>query len=946
MKKPLFKALGAVSLVAALVTSTFLSACGGEVAPDELQIIGVTAVDVTDTTATIIWATDLSATSQVEYGTTTGYGDQTTLITTGSLSHSVSLTDLTPDTTYNYRVKSTTDELSETSGNKTFKTEAVPVPPALTILAVTATVDSDTAVTVTWVTNRAATSQVEYGATTAYGEETTETTTLASEHSVELTGLTPGSTYHYRVKSADADDISAVSVDRTFNTTELAISDVEYTATNRGATITWTTDDPATSQVAYGATSSYGMTTPLISTLVTSHSVTIDELPPETDYHYQVLSTTATDDAETADATLTTGDEVTFTLGTVGTAATSENPFLAAQGSSSASHFSYMYEPLVYTMNDGRTLPALADSWEYDADTKVWTITLNPDAEFSNGDPVTAADVKFTLDKMMNLGLGQVSSLIPIVKQNTGGATSDVDLELKDNDPAADTIVRTTGSFVDDGFTDGMLMKITGTIDGPDKGKTGDQDGAYLIGTVEPLVITLDATQTLNSEAAKSGMTLATTGPAADAIVVVDDTTFTITVDTFHATFMRFLGYPTIVPESIWGDMTNVEIMSDPNEDPIGSGPFSLVERTPGSHIIYSARLDYWKGAPYVDTYIRKLYDNDEAQLLAVKLGDIDGCSSFQLPSGIPQLVEVPEITVRTVAPNATLMLYPNHRIEPWGLKGFRQAVSIVLDRTAMVSYAADGWGAVPAMIERDKTFPDVPESIHWAYEDNTQPERIDLANAALDAITGMSQTPDAVDGVVPAFTREYNGTPLAFNCMASDWTEHTTLATLAKANLVDVGIDITLEILTTTQVVDNVYRQSSDATLADWDLHIWGRAFVPEYDYFADQWGYNEINDRTERYTIVGWSGTEAEAIGTDLNTLQTLAQDSAERDALIASTVLGWAEELPAIPLYHTLNPNVARNDRFSDWVIDASMNHYGSVENNASVLNVINVKPIYST
>ncbi len=60
--------------------------------------------------------------------------------------------------------------------------------------------------------------------------------------------------------------------------------------TSSSARVTWTTDVPATTQVEYGQTSSYGFTTPVDSTLVTSHSAPISGLDPETTYHYRVIS--------------------------------------------------------------------------------------------------------------------------------------------------------------------------------------------------------------------------------------------------------------------------------------------------------------------------------------------------------------------------------------------------------------------------------------------------------------------------------------------------------------------------------------------------------------------------------------------------------------------------------------------------------------------------------
>lgn len=74
------------------------------------------------------------------------------------------------------------------------------------------------------------------------------------------------------------------------DTTPPVISNVA-SATGAGtATITWTTDEVATSQVEYGLTTSYGTLSPLDPTLTTSHSVSLSGLARRTTYHYRVRS--------------------------------------------------------------------------------------------------------------------------------------------------------------------------------------------------------------------------------------------------------------------------------------------------------------------------------------------------------------------------------------------------------------------------------------------------------------------------------------------------------------------------------------------------------------------------------------------------------------------------------------------------------------------------------
>ncbi len=72
--------------------------------------------------------------------------------------------------------------------------------------------------TIHWTTDEPATGQVDYGTTAAYGSTTPLVATLSTVHHLSLSGLTPGTTYHFRVISRDAATNQAVSTDQTFAT--------------------------------------------------------------------------------------------------------------------------------------------------------------------------------------------------------------------------------------------------------------------------------------------------------------------------------------------------------------------------------------------------------------------------------------------------------------------------------------------------------------------------------------------------------------------------------------------------------------------------------------------------------------------------------------------------------------------------------------------------------
>lgn len=174
-------------------------------------------------------------------------------------------------------------------------------------------------VTLLWTTNEPATSQVRYGTTTSYGSTTELDSTLSTSHSVSVTGLAANTTFHAQALSTDAAGNATSSADLSFTTTSLPhtlITNVKVTVLSpTSVTVTWTTNEPATSKVRYGATTDYGLEAS-DATLVTSHSITLTDLTPGTQYHYEVISVGSSTDHD-ADATFSTSAGTLTTLSDV-----------------------------------------------------------------------------------------------------------------------------------------------------------------------------------------------------------------------------------------------------------------------------------------------------------------------------------------------------------------------------------------------------------------------------------------------------------------------------------------------------------------------------------------------------------------------------------------------------------------------------------------------------
>ena len=272
---------------------------------------------VGETSAGITWSTNEEADSTVEYS----INDSLDIASASAdmvLGHSVAIPGLTKNTTYNYRVKSKDSSGNEaTSPTYTFKTltgvDLDLTPPSISNISVSEITSSGAKVS--WETNEDADGKVEYGETITYERGVAEGNHLYTKSkSVQLVGLYPGTTYHYRVIAVDEAGNLNNSSDATFTTSEPpAIESISEagqsvganapTITSNGpstaditsdsAVLSWTTSKKSTSQVFFKAKGADGgyVNGGDATVFVTDHEVKLSNLTPATTYEYQVKST-------------------------------------------------------------------------------------------------------------------------------------------------------------------------------------------------------------------------------------------------------------------------------------------------------------------------------------------------------------------------------------------------------------------------------------------------------------------------------------------------------------------------------------------------------------------------------------------------------------------------------------------------------------------------------
>ena len=174
--------------------------------------------NVTMTGALITWKTDEPATSQVMI-CEAGAGCMPTQLDENLVTdHYVNVSNLKSNSTYHYSAISKDKSKNETISEGDFTTLAQATTAALIISEIKVANVTELAGTVSWATDKPATTQVAYGNTNAYGSTTTLDQKLDTGHNATLSGLTPGTTYHFKVISQDGSGNQVASQDQTFTT--------------------------------------------------------------------------------------------------------------------------------------------------------------------------------------------------------------------------------------------------------------------------------------------------------------------------------------------------------------------------------------------------------------------------------------------------------------------------------------------------------------------------------------------------------------------------------------------------------------------------------------------------------------------------------------------------------------------------------------------------------
>ncbi|WP_028245726.1 ABC transporter substrate-binding protein [Pseudoclavibacter soli] len=490
-----------------------------------------------------------------------------------------------------------------------------------------------------------------------------------------------------------------------------------------------------------------------------------------------------------------------------------------------------VYENLVQNdETDGSPTKGLADSWTVEEDGKRWVYKMQSDLKWSDGEPITSADPKYTYELMMN-------------------------------DPQL-------------GTANGNLVSNFESVEAPDD---------------ETLIINLKTPQAPNPG----------------------------------------LEIP-VVPKHVWEKIDDKADYAN-DTDVVGSGPFLLSSYSANQSITLKSNDNFWQGRPKIDGIQYIYYTNSDAQVQALRSGDVDFVSGLT-PTQFNALEGSDGITTHAGEGRRYTSISINSGLktpegESYGTgsaalqeKAVRQAIRLGTDSESLLKQVLDNEGTVATSF--------IPSAFsQWHLSDDASVIKQFDPEAAKTELENAGWKVGA-DGI-----REKDGKKLSLRLYvdADDPTEQS-IAEYFKPWMQNIGISIDVQ----SSDSDTI----SDKTMTgDYDLYFSGWSVNPDPDY---QLGINtcanlpdaEGNNGT---TQDGYCNPEFDKLYAE----QRSELDHDKRVQIVQQMLSLNYDDTAQVALWYGKSLEAYRSDRFTGFTTQPSDG--GMIAGQAGYWSYINVEPV---
>ena len=301
-----------------------------------------------------------------------------------------------------------------------------------------------------------------------------------------------------------------------------------------------------------------------------------------------------------------------------------------------------------------------------------------------------------------------------------------------------------------------------------------------------------------------------------ESVEATDDHTLVIKTKVPQAT-MTALDIP-IVPEHIWSKVADIGAV--PEFPMVGSGPYTITEFKEAQFTKMKANDNFWRGRPKIDELHFIYYRNADAAVTALQNGEIDLVNRLT-PTQFDALKADPNVELNQAQNRRfdEILINPGAATKdgkPIGdgnpaLKDIklRQAIATAIDTKTLVERVWGGYGE-----EAAGYIPPVFKEFTWTPPDDMKREfSLDEANRMLDE-AGYRRGPDGV-------RLDKQGKPLNLRLLAhAERNIDETAGPFIKGWLADIGINVTLQPVSDTQVNESTTRGEFDLAFSGWSAN------------------------------------------------------------------------------------------------------------------------------
>jgi peptide/nickel transport system substrate-binding protein len=259
-----------------------------------------------------------------------------------------------------------------------------------------------------------------------------------------------------------------------------------------------------------------------------------------------------------------------------------------------------------------------------------------------------------------------------------------------------------------------------------------------------------------------------------------------------------------IVPEHILSKVPDMNT-AEYNSNPIGTGPYKLVKREAGSHMVYTRNPDYHRGAPAIESVIHKFVPDQTVLYTQFKTGEVDVIGLHGVP---PERFEESRTlpgrdALETPAPWVEFV-YFNCGKPQFKEKEVRQALYFAIDKEKWIKDIY--YGLPPRTLS-------YLHPTHWAYNSELKDPGYDPGRAAemLEA-AGWKKGSDGI--------REKSGVKLQFSMSTTAGSKAREQAqAMIQANWKEIGVAMEIKNMPASVVWGEYTTKSQfDTLMVGWE--------------------------------------------------------------------------------------------------------------------------------